>query len=117
MDRNAPHYRVIPPPPSPCGGRQYQRRVSAKAGVLAARCPAPRSLQVVLHLFVVGATSGAILSLIYTMVFISQSLSVMVDAFCCDIVGVMHMQDVSRVWNTTQAMCWACPVGSSGGFL
>lgn len=59
---------------------------------------------VFLHLSLAAIFSGAILCLAYLLVFICRSLCVMIDAFCCDVVGSMKLQEVAHVWNLTQAV-------------
>jgi len=60
--------------------------------------------QVVMHAVLNGVFSGVILSLAYGMAYICRSLNIMIDAFCCDVVGHQVPQEVSRVWNLTQAV-------------
>lgn len=52
----------------------------------------------------VAISSGMILCLAYIMVFVCRSLSVMIDAFCCDLVSAIEVEQVAHVWNVTQAI-------------
>lgn len=47
--------------------------------------------------------SAVVLSLAYGVVCVCRSLIVMVDAFCCDIVGAKRLPEVAHIWNVTQA--------------
>lgn len=60
--------------------------------------------QVAVHMAFVAIFSGSVLSVAYALAFICRSLCVMVDAFCCDIVGSMQLEDIPHVWNVTQAV-------------
>lgn len=51
-----------------------------------------------------GVCCAVILGLTYGVVCICRSLIVMVDAFCCDIVGAKRLPEVAHVWNLTQAV-------------
>lgn len=57
-----------------------------------------------MRLSMTGVFSGAILCLACTMAFICRSLHVMIDAFCCDIVGNTSLHEVAHTWNVTQAI-------------
>lgn len=50
-----------------------------------------------LRLSMAAIFSGAILCLAHTMVYICRALHVMIDAFCCDIVGNMELQQAPSV--------------------
>lgn len=60
--------------------------------------------RVVLYVSMISLFSAVILGLAYSMVVICRYLTVMIDTFCCDIVGKRQLQDVSYVWNLTQAV-------------
>lgn len=59
---------------------------------------------IALHTTAHAILAGVILSLTYAMVFVCRSLSTLIDVFCCDVVGQTDLQDVSHVWNLTQAV-------------
>lgn len=56
------------------------------------------------HSIVYAMLSGVTLSLCYAMVFVCRSLSTLIDVFCCDVVGQSDLDDLSHVWNLTQAV-------------
>lgn len=51
-----------------------------------------------------GICTAVILSLSYAIVCICRSLIVMVDTFCCEVVGAMPLERVVHAWNLTQAV-------------
>lgn len=54
-----------------------------------------RLFVVVLHAFFSSICSGVTLCLSYAMVFVARSLTTMIDAFCCDVVGQTDLQEVA----------------------
>lgn len=72
--------------------------------VCAAHGDGRRTELVLLHTMSVAISSGMILCLAYIMVFVCRSLSVMIDAFCCDLVSAIEVEQVAHVWNVTQAI-------------
>lgn len=52
----------------------------------------------------IPAFSAVMLCLAYGVVRLCRSLIVMIDAFSCDAVDSVHLQHISHVWNTTQAV-------------
>lgn len=60
--------------------------------------------RITMHVLLIAAFSGVILSLAHGMVYVCRSLSMMIDSFCCDVVGQMSPKEVAHVWNLTQAV-------------
>lgn len=72
----------------------------------------------VLHLCLVAVFSAVILGVAYSMAFVCRSLSIMIDVFCCDVVGHnMQLRDVSHIWNLTQAVLRKASNSVEHGFL
>lgn len=70
-------------------------------------CEAPSGdgcSQGVLHTAVISIFSGFILSFVYGIVHVCRSLTIMIDAFCCDVVHQESPQKVAHIWNMTQAI-------------
>lgn len=65
---------------------------------------APSAAMRAFHASAIGVFSAVILCLSYAIVCICRSLIVMVDAFCCDVVGAMPLENVAHFWNLTQAL-------------
>lgn len=74
-------------------------------------------LQVVLFVSLIAVFSGVILCLAYGVVLVCRSLSMMIDAFCCDIVTQTSPQEVAHVWNLTQAVLRKASVSVENGLL
>lgn len=58
----------------------------------------------VLHTLVTSIFSGVILSFAYGIVHVCRSLTIMIDAFCSDVVHQESAQRVAHIWNMTQAI-------------
>jgi len=61
-------------------------------------------VEIVPHAIFVAIFIAIVLCLAYSIVCISRSLIVMVDAFCCDIVGSTQLEEIAHFWNLTQAV-------------
>lgn len=78
---------------------------TAICDVLTGGDTATRDLKrVALHVFLVSLFSAVILGLAFGMAFVCRSLSVMIDTFCCDVVGTVPLEEVGHIWNLTQAV-------------
>lgn len=102
------------------GGRQYgdweARRQRWDAAVFAIawlcsmltagfkRDPRDAEAPLLFHVWVTAVFSAVILALAYGVARICRSFIIMVDTFCCDVVGAMHLQQVAHVWNMTAAV-------------
>lgn len=58
----------------------------------------------ILRSALIGTYTGVILCLAYGLVCVCRSLNVMIDIFCCDIVGDVQLHEVAHTWNLTQAV-------------
>mmetsp|Transcript_69441 Transcript_69441/g.201547 ORF Transcript_69441/g.201547 Transcript_69441/m.201547 type:complete len:626 (+) Transcript_69441:121-1998(+) len=58
----------------------------------------------------VAVMSAIILCICYTLVRICRSLHVMIDAFCCDIVGTLKLRCVARAWDLRRSMLFKASV-------
>mmetsp|Transcript_123431 Transcript_123431/g.356852 ORF Transcript_123431/g.356852 Transcript_123431/m.356852 type:complete len:692 (+) Transcript_123431:83-2158(+) len=57
-----------------------------------------------LHVLANAILSGTILCHTHAMVFVCRMLATMVDVFCCDVLAQADLQDISHMWNLTQAV-------------
>lgn len=65
----------------------------------------------------VALFSALILGPAHGMVYVCRSLSIMIDTFCCDLVGNMELADIAHVWNMTQAVLRQASNSTESGFL
>lgn len=86
-------------------------------GSLPALTTRPSETKVVLFVSLIAVFSGVILCLAYGVVLVCRSLSMMIDAFCCDIVTQTSPQEVAHVWNLTQAVLRKASVSVENGLL
>lgn len=75
------------------------------------------SAQVFGHCVAVVLFSTVVLCLAYSMVCICRSLVIMIDDFCCGVVGRTKLQDIADVWNLTQAVLRRASNAVENGFL
>lgn len=62
------------------------------------------TVEIVLHACLNAVLAGATTCSAHGMVFVCRSLSLMVDAFCCDVVSALPLAEVAHSWNVAQSV-------------